>query len=169
MSLFVGRIPEKAQESDLEALFSKYGKLTRCDIKRGQSFNFGFIGYDTEEEARSVIEAHERDEFHLFDQRLVVELAKGQRASKDECFKCGSTDHWSRECPRRRSRSPKRSRSRDRRRSPSRDRYRRRSRSDSRDRKRRRDDSRDRGRDDSRDRRRRDDSRDRRDDRRGGR
>jgi len=33
--LFVGRLPRGTRGRDLEDVFYKYGKLTRCDVKQG--------------------------------------------------------------------------------------------------------------------------------------
>jgi arginine/serine-rich splicing factor 7 len=79
MALFIGRIPAEARSSDLEALFEKYGKISRCDIKQGQSFNFGFVEFDDKRDAEDVIKAHEDKEFELLGNRIVVEMAKGKR------------------------------------------------------------------------------------------
>lgn len=32
-SLFVGRLPRSAQKSEIELLFSRFGKLSRCELK----------------------------------------------------------------------------------------------------------------------------------------
>lgn len=36
MALFIGRIAREATPKDLENLFGKYGKMTRCDLKKGK-------------------------------------------------------------------------------------------------------------------------------------
>ena len=33
--LFVGRLPRGTRSSELEDVFYKYGKMTRCDVKQG--------------------------------------------------------------------------------------------------------------------------------------
>ena len=35
--LFVGRLPRGTRSSELEDVFYKYGKMTRCDVKQGGS------------------------------------------------------------------------------------------------------------------------------------
>lgn len=35
-ALFVGRLPSDCRARELEDFFGKYGRLTRCDIKRGK-------------------------------------------------------------------------------------------------------------------------------------
>ena len=32
-------------------LFNKYGTITRCDVKNGQSFNFGFVEFQDKRDA----------------------------------------------------------------------------------------------------------------------
>jgi len=145
MSLFVGRLSSETRSRDLEDLFYKYGKITRCDVKRG---GFGFIEFDDKRDAEDAIK--ELDGATLLGRKIAVEWAKGARRGSDSststsrdktdgdaCFKCGESGHWARDCPnsrggssrrRSRSRSPRRRRSsteRDRsprRRSPKRDR-----------------------------------------------
>lgn len=38
--LFVGRLPRGTRGRDLEDVFYKYGKLTRCDVKQGDTCSF---------------------------------------------------------------------------------------------------------------------------------
>ena len=33
--LFIGRLPRGSRASELEDVFYKYGKMTRCDVKQG--------------------------------------------------------------------------------------------------------------------------------------
>ena len=40
--LFVGRLPRGCRNRDLEDIFYKYGKMTRCDVKTGR-FEFLFF------------------------------------------------------------------------------------------------------------------------------
>ena len=122
MALFVGRLPSDTRHRDLESLFSKYGRLTRCDIKRG----YAFIEYEDQRDADDALRAV--DGVRFLGERIVVEWAKGGRRT-EECFKCGRLGHWARSCPLTggsrdgRNGGRDRSRSRDRRRGSDRDRY----------------------------------------------
>ena len=35
--LFVGRLPRGSRSRELEDVFYKYGKMTRCDVKQGEA------------------------------------------------------------------------------------------------------------------------------------
>jgi len=135
MSLFVGRLSSDTRSRDLEDLFYKFGKITRCDVKRG---GFGFVEFEDKRDAEDAIK--ELDGATLLGRRIAVEWAKGPRRGSDSsssrdktdgdaCFKCGESGHWARDCTnsrsggssrrRSRSRSPRRRRSsRERERSP---------------------------------------------------
>ncbi|GAN01139.1 alteRNAtive splicing factor SRp20/9G8 [Mucor ambiguus] len=112
MALFVGRIPREMNNRDLEDAFSKYGKITRLDVKKGNVFSpsntagivciltgmvhvgFGFVEYDDKRDAEDAIKGiNERGD-------LVVEWAKngGKRPGENECFHCGKEGHWARDC-----------------------------------------------------------------------
>lgn len=84
--LFLGGLSKDTRRQDLEDIFSKYGKLTRCDIKyiNGTEFIFlnkikqffllkgyagtayGFVGFEDERDA----EVREKKFLTLFKQRF---------------------------------------------------------------------------------------------------
>ncbi|RCH86109.1 hypothetical protein CU098_000524, partial [Rhizopus stolonifer] len=53
MALFVARIPKDLHTRDLEDTFSKFGKMTRFDIKQG----YGFVEYEDKRDAEDAIKA----------------------------------------------------------------------------------------------------------------
>ncbi|KAI8096511.1 uncharacterized protein BX664DRAFT_324160 [Halteromyces radiatus] len=150
MALFIGRLPPGIKDYDLEDIFIKYGKITRCEVKKGKSFYYGFVEFDNDNDAYDAMD--EVDGMDLDGVRIIVEKAKGRVRRSDErgCYNCGEEGHYARDCRERprsrhrsRSRSPSRSRGRryrsySRSPSPRRRRYRSYSRSPSPDRRRRR-------------------------------
>ena len=52
--LFLGGLSKDTRRQDLEDVFSRYGKITRCDIKYVNGYAgtaYGFIGYEDERDA----------------------------------------------------------------------------------------------------------------------
>ncbi|KAG0172315.1 hypothetical protein DFQ30_010727 [Apophysomyces sp. BC1015] len=89
MALFIGRIPREMNPRDLEDRFSKFGKITRLDVKQG----FGFVEFEDKRDAEDAMTGVNGTE-------LVVEWAKngGKRPGENECFHCGKEGHWARDC-----------------------------------------------------------------------
>eukprot|EP01134_Creolimax_fragrantissima_P007822 CFRG7822T1 len=94
MSLFIGRLSQDIRESDLEDVFIKYGKINRCEVKNG---GFAFIDYEDKRDAEDAIKAEDGREIR--GARIAVEWAKGPKQKSEDCFKCGRSGHWARECP----------------------------------------------------------------------
>ncbi|KAI9496971.1 hypothetical protein BDB00DRAFT_868813 [Zychaea mexicana] len=115
MALFIGRIPKSMSTRELESIFTKYGKITRLDVKT----DFGFVEFEDKRDAEEAM-----NEIH--GKELVVEWAKnnGKRPNENECFNCGKDGvfpngrHWAKDCrekPRGDRRGPRRDFGRDRR------------------------------------------------------
>lgn len=49
----------------MEEMFSKFGKIIRCEIKKGTSFDFGFVVYDDKSGAEAAIKQHEQEEVFI--------------------------------------------------------------------------------------------------------
>ncbi|KAJ1941266.1 hypothetical protein GGF37_003628 [Kickxella alabastrina] len=77
--IFVGRLPREMRSSELERIFEKHGKLSRC---------YGFIEYHEIEDAEDAIKAC--NGMSLQGERIVVEFAKGAARKRDDntCFRC---------------------------------------------------------------------------------
>lgn len=75
--LFIGRLPTGTRSRDLEDIFYKYGKMTRCDVKQGLKMAYGFIEYEDNRDAEDAIKGeHGRD---FMGARIVVEWARGPK------------------------------------------------------------------------------------------
>ncbi len=64
--LFVGGLPWKATDQDLQELFAKYGEVTSANIVMdkftGKSRGFGFVEMANDDQAQAAIDAlHETD------------------------------------------------------------------------------------------------------------
>lgn len=89
--LFVGRLPRDMRSSELEKVFTKYGNMSRCDVKRGSNLSYGFVEFDNLEDAEVAIRECNDMDFH--GDRIIVEFAKGAARAKREngsntCFRC---------------------------------------------------------------------------------
>ncbi|KAJ8626445.1 hypothetical protein MRB53_019752 [Persea americana] len=73
--IFCGNFEYDARQSDLERLFSRYGKVDRVDMKSG----FAFVYMDDERDAEDAIRGLDRAEFGKHGRRLRVEWTKQER------------------------------------------------------------------------------------------
>lgn len=113
MALFVGHLPFDTRASELEDIFSRYGRITRCEVKRG---GYGFVEFSHTRDAEDAKRAC--DKMPFAGGYITVEWAKGKERrpfrdngygggrdggfvgprEDDRCFRCGGRGHWSRDC-----------------------------------------------------------------------
>ncbi|XP_065860118.1 serine/arginine-rich splicing factor RS31-like isoform X2 [Euphorbia lathyris] len=73
--VFVGNFEFETRQSDLERLFSKYGRVDRVDMKSG----FAFVYFEDERDASDAIRGLDNSPFGYDRRRLSVEWARGER------------------------------------------------------------------------------------------
>lgn len=73
--IFVGNFEYDTRQTDLERLFSKYGRVDRVDMKSG----FAFVYFEDERDADDAIRGLDNVPFGYDRRRLSVEWARGER------------------------------------------------------------------------------------------
>ncbi|XP_020882709.1 serine/arginine-rich splicing factor RS31A isoform X1 [Arabidopsis lyrata subsp. lyrata] len=73
--VFVGNFDYDTRQSDLERLFSKYGRVERVDMKSG----YAFVYFEDERDAEDAIRGTDNTTFGYERRKLSVEWAKGER------------------------------------------------------------------------------------------
>lgn len=80
--LYVGNLPYKATQSDLQDHFSQYGEVEEVviitDRATNRSKGFGFVTFATDEAAQKAIEATDGEEF--MGRPLKVNVARPKRS-----------------------------------------------------------------------------------------
>lgn len=85
--IFVGNFEYETRQSDLERLFSKYGRIDRVDMKSG----YAFVYFEDERDAEDAIRALDNLPFGYDKRKLSVEWARGERGrARDGGSKGGS-------------------------------------------------------------------------------
>lgn len=83
--LYVGSLPYEADDSQLEELFSKIGKVASATVIKdkfsGKSKGFGFVEMETEEDAKKAIS--ELNGSTIGERTIVVNEAKPMREKRD--------------------------------------------------------------------------------------
>ncbi|KAJ1861401.1 hypothetical protein LPJ78_005357 [Coemansia sp. RSA 989] len=80
--LFVGRLPREVQSEDLEKIFEKFGKLSRCDVKRGVNSSYGFVEFADASHAPDAIA--ECNGMTVEGETIVVEMATGAARKRND-------------------------------------------------------------------------------------
>ncbi|KAJ4728070.1 putative Arginine/serine-rich splicing factor [Melia azedarach] len=73
--IFVGNFEYETRQSELERLFSKYGRVERVDMKSG----FAFVYFEDDRDAADAIRGLDNTPFGYDRRRLSVEWARGER------------------------------------------------------------------------------------------
>ncbi|XP_076041527.1 RNA-binding protein lark isoform X2 [Oratosquilla oratoria] len=98
--IFIGNIHKDTKLEELRGLFEVYGSVVEADILT----NYAFVHMDDEAQAQRAIK--ELDGYELHGLRLRVQESTSRvrqhagMGNPDMCYRCGSSGHWSKECPR---------------------------------------------------------------------
>ncbi|EFH58337.1 hypothetical protein ARALYDRAFT_483824 [Arabidopsis lyrata subsp. lyrata] len=76
--VFVGNFDYDTRQSDLERLFSKYGRVERVDMKSG----YAFVYFEDERDAEDAIRGTDNTTFGYERRKLSVEWAKGFKGER---------------------------------------------------------------------------------------
>eukprot|EP00735_Rhodelphis_limneticus_P013967 TRINITY_DN7935_c0_g1::TRINITY_DN7935_c0_g1_i1::g.15544::m.15544 TRINITY_DN7935_c0_g1::TRINITY_DN7935_c0_g1_i1::g.15544 ORF type:complete len:460 (-),score=26.55,sp/Q8VYA5/RSZ33_ARATH/40.00/2e-16,RRM_1/PF00076.17/4.7e-13,RRM_6/PF14259.1/4.5e-10,RRM_5/PF13893.1/1e-06,zf-CCHC/PF00098.18/0.00012,zf-CCHC/PF00098.18/4.9e+03,RNA_bind/PF08675.6/0.03,zf-CCHC_3/PF13917.1/0.042,Limkain-b1/PF11608.3/0.083 TRINITY_DN7935_c0_g1_i1:417-1769(-) len=90
--LFVAGLPTSYTEKDVQALFSKYGKVAETQRKA----DYAFVTMESNRAASDALKALHHSEVN--GSQLTVEISHGAKKENDRCYNCGLSGHWARTC-----------------------------------------------------------------------
>ncbi|XP_018026481.1 RNA-binding protein lark-like [Hyalella azteca] len=98
--IFVGNVHKDTQVDELKSLFVVYGNVIETDILS----NYAFVHMSDEMEALQAIRNLDGYELHGLRLRVQESTSRVRQTpgmgNPDQCYRCGSSGHWSKECPR---------------------------------------------------------------------
>lgn len=76
--VYVGNLPSECDQREIEEEFEKFGKIKRCDVKRGANgSSFAFVEFEDPRDAKDAIK--EKDGYEFKGSRLRVEVPFSDR------------------------------------------------------------------------------------------
>uniref|UniRef100_A0A6G1SLH3 ELAV-like protein 4 n=1 Tax=Aceria tosichella TaxID=561515 RepID=A0A6G1SLH3_9ACAR len=100
-NLIVNYLPQQMTDEDFEQLFKKFGKMKSCKIVRnritGYSYGFGFVDYETHEQALKAIEALNGQEVDTKKIKVAFARPAGQDIKQANLYVKNVPSSWSQE------------------------------------------------------------------------
>lgn len=98
--IFIGNVHKDTQVEELKSIFSVYGNVVEADILS----NYAFVHMNDEAAALQAIRNLDGYELHGLRLRVQESTSRVRQtpgmSNPDMCYRCGSSGHWSKECPR---------------------------------------------------------------------